>query len=158
MEAKMLLINHNLKLEPLKSIATNDKLFISDKLSDLFRIFNIGLLYRKNNMIKSKGYPVADILTVLLLFPFMALATVNSFMVSRFKQLIDAQKDTFFRLKNNEYYHWRCLVCLFANTFKKLTNNDPNASPKTPRCLIVDDTVIPKVKRRLSPWPGSSAG
>jgi hypothetical protein len=46
-------------------------------------------------MIKSKGYPVADILTVLLLFPFMALATVNSFMVSHFKQLIDAQKDTF---------------------------------------------------------------
>ena len=124
----MLLINHNLKLEPLKSIATNDKLFISDKLSDLFRIFNIGLLCRKNNMIKSKGYPVADILTVLLLFPFMALATVNSFMSSRFKRLIDAQKDTFFRLKNNGYYQWRRLVYLSAKTFKKLTNNDPNFS------------------------------
>jgi hypothetical protein len=145
----MLLIKNNLKLEPIKSIATADKLSISDKLIDLFRIFNISSLCRKNNMIKYKGYPVADILSVLLLFPFMALATVNSFMFSRFKQLIDAQKDAFFRLKNNEYYHWRRLVYLFANTFKKLTNNDPDASPKTPRCLIVDDTVIPKVGRRI---------
>ena len=145
----MLLINNKLKLEPIKSIATNDKLSISDKLIDLFRIFNISSLCRKNNMIKYKGYPVADILSVLLLFPFMALATVNSFMSSRFKQLIDDQKDTLFRLKNNDYYQWRRLVYLFANTFKKLTNNDPNVSPKTPRCLIVDDTVIPKVGRRI---------
>ena len=92
MEVKMLLINNKLKLEPIKSIATNDKLSISDKLSDLFRIFNIGLLCRKNNMIKSKGYPVADILAILLLFPFMALATIKSFMLSRFKQLIKILK------------------------------------------------------------------
>ena len=90
MEVKMLLINNKLKLEPIKSIATNDKLSISDKLIHLFRMFNISSLCRKNNMIKYKGYPVADILSVLLLFPFMALATVNSFMSSRFKRLIDA--------------------------------------------------------------------
>lgn len=100
-------------------------------------------------MVKYKGYPVADILSVLLLFPFMALATVNSFMSSRFKQLIAAQKDTFFRLKNNESYQWRRLVYLFAKTFKKLTHNDADAAPKTPRCLIIDDTVIPKVGRRI---------
>ncbi len=145
----MLPIKNNLKIEPIKSISTNDKLSISDKLIDLFRIFNISSLCRKNDMIKYKGYPVADILSVLLLFPFMALATVNSFIFCRFKQLVQAQKDTFFRLKNNEYYHWRRLVYLFAKTFKKLTNDDPDASPKTPRCLIVDDTVIPKVGRRI---------
>jgi len=149
MEAKMLTITNNFKLEPIKSFATNDKLSISDKLIDLFRIFNISLLCQKNDMIKYQGYPVADILSVLLLFPFMALATVNSFMFSRFKQLIAAQKDTFFRLKNNQYYQWRRLVYLFANTFKKLTNNDPDAAPKPPRCLIVDDTVIPKVGRKI---------
>jgi hypothetical protein len=145
----MLLIKNDLKLEPIKSIATNDNLSISDKLIDLFRIFNISSLCRKNDMIKYKGYPVADILSVLLLFPFMALATINSFMFSRFKQLIAAQKDTFFRLKNNQYYHWRRLVYLFANTFKKLTKDDADASPKTPRCLIVDDTVVPKVGRKI---------
>ena len=90
MEVKMLLINNKLKLEPIKSIATNDKLSISDKLIHLFRMFNISSLCRKNNMIKYKGYPVADILSVVLLFPFMALATINSFMSSRFKRLIDA--------------------------------------------------------------------
>jgi len=145
----MLPIKNNLRIEQIKSIFTNDKSSIGDKLIDLFRIFNISSLCRKNNMVKYKGYPVADILSILILFPFMALATVNSFMLSRFKQLIEAQKDTFFRLKNNEAYHWRRLVYLFANTFKKLTKPDPDGSPKTPRCLIIDDTVIRKVGRRI---------
>jgi hypothetical protein len=82
MEANMLPIKNNLNIEPIKSIATNDKLSISDKLIDVFRIFNISLLCRKNDMIKYKGYPVADLLSVLLLFPFMALAIVSSFMLN----------------------------------------------------------------------------
>ena len=93
-------IETNIKIQHIKSIVIKDKLAISDKLIDLFRMFNISVLCLKNKMIKYKGYAVSDIISVLTLFPFMAIATVNSFMFSRFKQLIDAQKDTFFRLKN----------------------------------------------------------
>ena len=73
-------------------------------------------------MIKHKGFSVSEILTVLILFPFMAVSTVNSFFSSRFNELTKAKKDTYFRLKNNEYYNWRNLLYLFANRFKKLSS------------------------------------
>jgi hypothetical protein len=104
-------------------------------------------------MIKFKGSSVSDIISVLTLFPFMAISTVNSFMLSRFKQLIDAQKDAFFRLKNNEEYNWRNLHYLFAKRFKKLNTHhddrDVSESSKTPQCLIVDDSLIPKAGRKI---------
>jgi hypothetical protein len=146
-------IDANIKIEHIKSIATKDKLAISDKLIDLFRMFNISALCYKNKMIKFKGYSVSDIISVLTLFPFMAISTVNSFMLSRFKQLIDAQKDAFFRLKNNEEYNWRNLTYLFAKRFNKLNarHNDRAAdqSSENPQCLIVDDSLIPKSGRKI---------
>jgi len=146
-------INDKIKIEQIKSISTKDKLAISDKLIDLFRMFNISALCLKNKMIKFKGYPVSDIISALTLFPFMAISTVNSFMLSRFKQLIEAQKDTFFRLKNNEYYNWRNLHYLFAKRFKRLDNDNDdrhaNESSEQPQCLIVDDSLLRKVGRKI---------
>ena len=146
-------IKEKIKIEQIKSISTKDKLAISDKLIDLFRIFNISALCLKNKMIKFKGYPVSDIISVLTLFPFMALSTVNSFMLSRFRQLIDAQKDTFFRLKNNEYYNWRNLLFLFGKRFKKLNarheDHHADESSDEPKCLIFDDSLLRKVGMKI---------
>jgi len=146
-------IKTKIKIQDIKSIVIKDKLAISDKLINLFRMFNISVLCLKNKMLKFKGYPVADIISVLTLFPFMAIATVNSFMLSRFKQLIDAQKDTFFRLKNNEYYNWRNLLFLFAKRFNKLNtrhdDRDAYQSSDNPKCLIVDDSLISKVGTKI---------
>jgi hypothetical protein len=146
-------IKDKIKIEQIKSISTKDKLAISDKLIDLFRMFNISALCLKNKMIKFKGYSVSDIISVLTLFPFMALATVNSFMLSRFRQLIDAQKDTFFRLKNNEYYNWRNLLFLFSKRFNKLNarHNDHHdqESSDEPKCLVLDDSLLRKVGMKI---------
>ena len=142
-------ITDKIKIEHIKSISTKDKLAISDKLIDLVRMFNISALCLKNKMLKFKGYPVADIISVLTLFPFMAISTVNSFMLSRFKQLIDAQKDTFFRLKNNEYYHWRNLLLLFAKRFNKLNDRHADEAGENPKCLIVDDSLISKAGMKI---------
>ena len=146
-------IESKINIQHIKSIVIKDKLAISDKLIDLFQMFNLNALCLKNNMIKFKGYAVSDIISVLTLFPFMAIATVNSFILSRFKQLIDAQKDTFFRLKNNEYYNWRNLLLLFAKRFNKLNSRhddgDVNQSSNDPTCLIVDDSLISKVGTKI---------
>lgn len=42
----------NIKIKQIKSISTNDKLAISDKLVDLFEKFNISNLCLKNKMTK----------------------------------------------------------------------------------------------------------
>lgn len=147
----MLYIKDKIKIEKIKSISTRENLNISNGLLQLLRLFNVDKLSIKNKMIKYKGYAVSDIITVLILFPFMAIRTVHSFSMSRYKQLIDAQKDTFFRIKNNPSYNWRNLLYLFAKRFKNMT--DPALRDETNtesiKCLIVDDTVIHKTGKAI---------
>lgn len=85
------------EIEQIKTILTKDGLSRTDTLIDLLRLFNITSLCLKNGMIKHKGYSLLEVLTVLLLFPFMTISTVRSFYLSRFNQLTEAKQDTFFR-------------------------------------------------------------
>ena len=95
----MLHIKDTIKYEQIKSISLKDKL----SLKSLFNLFNIASLCKKNGMLKHKGYAVSELLELLFLFPFMSIVSVHSFYVSRFNEFLKAQKDTLFRLKNNEY-------------------------------------------------------
>ena len=144
--------NNSIKIDEIRTLPScqgQNGLSISDKLLELVQVFNVKSLCSKNGMVKHKGYAVSEIFTVLILFPFMAISTVRSFYRSRFNKLIQAQKDTFFRLKNNENYNWRSFIYLFAKRYKTLTKKSTSDTPETPKCLIVDDTVINKVGTRL---------
>lgn len=153
----MLYPQNTIKIEEIKTIFGKDDVSISDKLLNLIKLFKINFLCLKNGMIKHKGFSVSEILTVLILFPFMAVSTVNSFFSSRFNELTKAKKDTYFRLKNNEYYNWRNLLYLFAKRFKKLSRHNTtkaietstDEAPETPKCLILDDTVNNKVGMKI---------
>ena len=141
----MLHIKDTIKYEQIKSISLKDNI----SLKNLFDLFTISSLCRKNGMIKHKGYPVPDILEMLFLFPFMSIASVHSFYQSRFKEFITAQKDTLFRLKNDENLNWRNLNYLFAKRFKTLTKRIADKPSENPKCLIFDDTVVHKVGMRI---------
>lgn len=141
----MLHIKDTIKYEQIKSISLKDTI----SLKKLFDLFKIPSLCQRNGIVKHKGYPISDILELLFLFPFMSIASVHSFYISRFKEYTTAQKDTLFRLKNNEQLNWRNLHYLFAKRFKKLTERNADAPSATPKCLIFDDTVIHKVGRRI---------
>lgn len=153
----MLYPQNTIKFEEIKTISGKDGLSFFDKLLELFKLFKIDSLCQKNGMIKYKGFSVSEILTVLILFPFMAISTVNSFFSSRFNQLIKAKKDTFFRLKNNEYFNWRNLLYLFAKRSKKMSEHDideaaetsADRASETPKCFVIDDTVINKVGMKI---------
>jgi len=139
------------KVEEIKPTFNNDN-SIGDTLFDLVELFNIKSLCSKNGMQKLKGYPVKEILSVLILFPFMRIDTVRAFFLCKFNHLTDAKKDTFFRLKNNENYKWRNLLYLFAKKFKILAKrscDEAVGSAQTPKCFIVDDTTILKEGRKI---------
>ena len=141
----MLHIKDTIKYEQIKSISLKDKL----SLKSLFNLFNIASLCKKNGMLKHKGYAVSELLELLFLFPFMSIVSVHSFYVSRFNEFLKAQKDTLFRLKNNEYFNWRNLNYLFAKRYKKLSERNADQQSDTAKCLILDDTVIPKVGMQI---------
>ena len=144
--------NNSVKIDEIRTLPNyqgQDGSSISDQLLELIQAFNVKSLCSKNGMIKHAGYTVSEIFTVLTLFPFMTISTVRSFYRSRFKKLIQAKKDAFFRLKNNENYDWRNLIYLFAKRHKTLTKNSTSDTPETPKSLIVDDTVVNKVGTKL---------
>ena len=141
----MLYPKDTIKIEQIKTILTKDGFSITDTLMDLLRVFDITSLCLKNGMIKHKGYSLSDIVTVLLLFPFMTISTVRSFSLSRFNQLTEAKKDTFFRLKNNEYFNWRNLLYFLAKRFKKLVErSSDDEAADSPKCFILDDSTTRK--------------
>lgn len=145
----MLYPKDNIKVNEIKTILSKDGSSIGGTLTDLIRMFKIESLCMKNGVIKHKGYPVSEILTVLILFPFMVISTVRSFYLSRFNQLTEAQKDTFFRLKNNEYFNWRNLLYLFAKRDRALVNGRTDEVEERPKCFIFDDSDIKKEGLRI---------
>jgi hypothetical protein len=115
----MLSIKDTKKIEKIKSISVKNNFSISSKLPELFRLFDLNRLCSRNNMLKLKGLKVSEILSILFLFPFLMIQSVNALFKSELKDSVEAEKDTFFRLKNNESHNWRNLLYLFAKKHKK---------------------------------------
>lgn len=132
------------KIEEIQEFFKNENAPLNDKLVDLLGLFNLKSLCRKAGVERQKGYSVSEILNILILFPFMVVCTVRAFYLSRFNQLTEAKKDTFFRLKNNENYNWRNLLYSFDKRYQSLIKRSGDESSETPKCLLLDDTTTAK--------------
>ncbi len=145
----MLSIKDTKKIEEIKSISATNNFSISSKLTELFRIFDLNRLCGRNKMIKSKGFKVSEILSILFLFPFLNIKSVNSLFKSRLTDFVEAQKDTFFRLKNDASNNWRNLLYLFAKRQRKLSASSTSMETKSPKCLIFDDSTVTKTGTKI---------
>lgn len=87
-------------------------------------------------------------MTILLSMPFLNANTVNSMLTGCVKHHIEAGKDTFYRIKNNQSICWRMLLWLFAAKFKALINNCLENSDR-PKCMIFDDTILAKTGKNI---------
>ena len=96
------------------------------------------------NGIKKKGYGISQLLRVLLIMPFVGTMNVWSLMQSGYSFLADAQKDAFYRLKNNPAIDWRKILYAFCKRFNALTKSEGNATGNGIKCLIIDDSSLHK--------------
>jgi hypothetical protein len=119
-----------------------------DFISSSLKCFSFSKLCHVVSEVKIKGYSFEWIMTILLSMPAIGTQTINSMLNSCVKHHIEAGKDTFYRLKNNQSISWRILLWLFAAKFKALTQNNQN-SDCSPKCLIVDDTLLGKTGKRI---------
>ena len=95
-----------------------------------------------NEDIRTRYYR-GGLLTVLLLFPFMDISTINDYSLSGIQKLYHAGKDVFYRLKNNPAVDWRKII--YRITVKLLSESVKCPQrDKEIRCLIADDTDLPK--------------
>ncbi len=128
-----------LSIHEIKAVFDKKNKDVSLTIFDLFASFRLQKLMLQCGVTKKRGYNIAEIMMVLLLFPILMVTTVRGFIHSRFT-LTDARKDTFFRLINNENINWRKLLYAVAEVFRSSAKTPDNL--QSPVCGIVDDTMI----------------
>jgi len=99
--------------------------------------------------LKQKGYSFESIFSILISLPFLGLPTVHSFTGSVLAGHIQARKDVFYRLKNNTGICWRVILWMFGLKFIKLVTSQGDNSADAPRCLVLDDSDLPKTGRHI---------
>jgi len=116
-----------------------------DFIKSSLKCFSFSELCNCLKPLKIKGYSIVDLLTILISMTFEGVSTVSSMYASYIHSQPQAQKDAFYRLKNNPMINWRLILMLFVNKFLKIIDkNSNNRTNKTPKCLIFDDTLLPK--------------
>lgn len=102
------------------------------------------------------GFPQANNLTfsnhskliLLLLFPFFEIKTAWHYADSALHRFLWCGKDVFYRLMNDCSIDWRNLsYSITMQLIGKVQRNSEQSS--SPRCLIIDDTDLPKTGRRI---------
>jgi hypothetical protein len=135
-----------LSIHEIKAVFDKKDAEVGLTIFDLLASFRLHKLALQCGIVKMRGYPIAEIMTVLLLFPILMVTTVRGFIQSRFA-LTDARKDTFFRLMNDEKMNWRKLLYAVGKVFRKSAKATDNR--QSPECGIIDDTVLEKTGRRI---------
>lgn len=103
------------------------------------RKMKLGHFLNRNNIRKEQGHPLMQVLLVLLMIPFIRLKTINQFWCKNFEGILDAQKDTYYRLVNNASYNWQGLLHAMVLRAMQLTRNQERDN-----MFIIDDTVCSK--------------
>lgn len=88
-------------------------------------------------------------LALLLLFPFLAIKTSWHYADSALYGFLSCGKDIFYRIMNDSLIDWRGLnYSLTMQLIRKVKNNS-ELGDSNPRCLIIDDTDLPKTGRQI---------
>ena len=144
----MLHIKGITKLHELKGFfAESEK--AGDTILSISEKFITPKIRKEFDVIKKRGYFASDILSVLLYLPFLGISSIWGLFKSGCSNLTEAQKDSYYRLKNNSEINWRSFLYSFSKRFKHLSEQRGDPATNVPRCLIVDDSDCPKRGKKI---------
>ena len=114
-----------------------------DALIELVSFFDIMKVSRVVNAIKTKGYYFHQLLSVLIILPYLGQASIYAFFKSGYSDLSEPEKDAYYRLKNDYRFNWRELLKEVVRQFVKIIARHRAVSQRI-KCFIVDDSVLEK--------------
>jgi len=118
-----------------------------DFILSSLKCFSFSAVCKCLNPLKQRGYSFESIFSCLICMPFVGLQTVHSFTGSVMAKHIEARKDAFYRLKNNPGICWRVILWMFSMKFIKLAASQGDNNSDAQRCLVFDDSDLPKTGR-----------
>lgn len=116
---------------------------VADKLLHWLQFFDFYQVLKPLVELKSKGYNAYHVFAALVSLPFLGQASVHALLKSGMDQSLDAKKDTYYRLKNEDFIDWRSLLRNFVIRFIAITSKSAECVEGR-RVLVVDDTLLPK--------------
>lgn len=123
----------------------NAQTYISESFLDWLSFFKFKSVYSPLNVLKTKGYPIGSLLSIMIILPFINKGSVHALLRSGMKDLSPSAKDSYYRLKNMETIAWEKLLGKFVKRFLFLVAKKTKpAKNGTARYLILDDTLLPK--------------
>ncbi len=131
------------KIDELKTEFTHRWLEV-DFFQKVINIFNFSNLLNSFSHFKKQGYHFTDVLSILLILPFLGIANINLMQNNNFKE----KKDVFYRLKNNPMIDWRSILWLFVIKFVNIMRTKAGDNDNI-KCLIIDDSFIEKTGRTI---------
>jgi len=88
-------------------------------------------------------------LILLLLFPFFDIKTTWQYADSVLYRFLSCGKDVFYRLINDSSIDWRSFAYSLTMSLIRKVDNNSESGTSNPRCLIIDDTDLPKTGRQI---------
>ena len=102
---------------------------------------NVGLLSKEHHL---QQYLPKEIFLALLLFPLFSVKNVRGYLSSCLERYLEASKDTLYRFKNDSSINWRGILYTVSRRLVGITSERGTSDPTSPRCLIIDDSDLPK--------------
>lgn len=95
-------------------------------------------------------YKKINKLLMVLIFPFFEIKDMWNYSKSSLHPIMSCGKDVFYRLINDSFISWRRISYkLSMQMISKAQNKSGEDSVKRIRCLIVDDTDLPKTGKKI---------
>ncbi len=94
-------------------------------------------------------YNKVDILLLMLIYPLFCLSNVYQYSGSRYKGLLEASKNTFYRFKNCSEISWRTILYKVVGRLNSQIAKHGTPEKDSSRCLIIDDTDLAKTGKHI---------
>ena len=118
-------------------------------ICEVMKEFKFKTQIQRAGFIKACGYSTTRIITLLMVLPLMVLENVHQYYKSVYAKEEAMQKDTIYRMKNNERYPWRSLLYKVAKRHKELTEPIKTDNEGKIKALIIDDTIDRRVGYKM---------
>lgn len=120
-----------------------------DLLVDYVSFFDFRSVTASFDSVKKKGYSFTNLLSVLLVMPFLHMASLRALLVSGISYLSEAEKDAYYRLKNNPAINWRRILYAFAKRYRGIVLENGGDGDTGPKCFVIDDSVLEKTGKKI---------
>jgi hypothetical protein len=134
----------------LKEVASSPEK-LTDSLAKVIDRFKLKQHFSKFDALKAKGASVSNLLTSLVIMPFVGAASVYAMQKHGIvtSQDLQSKKDAYYTAKNSEGIDWRFLLLSVAKQFAHLVRKEAEAAKQRITAIVFDDTLLAKTGKGI---------